>query len=389
MPGGSNMHSFIEIFKDFMFLSSTLEFKKKLNNLNSKNIFSGILMSMAPIVIDEFITFLDKNQLIHRSKFFTTKQSSDLVRNLRNQSLKIRSSESSKVEESIKLMGINFEEYIYDIRITVDEKHELLDINFENVVLNQENDLPTYESLFSIMNTALQSFFSSVDFNYNGHLKNQDLNEFYLNKAQLFEEDYKLEDFSYSTNLLFISSLSEQLTIKDKSFILFNYRTIYSCSIIPMPISSYITVGSIEIDPNETLYKYIAINIEKIGQELLKMKTYFSEKLLEEIDANIEDKRFYSLNRKLRNNLHYSNIDIISTEDMNVIKKYQKNYVETLLSIINSYINISLSEEVKNITLYTNLALKEGLSFKELSRNHEDYYSSFLKTGSIINKNDK
>ncbi len=346
-------------------------------------LFSEALMTIMPIMVEEFIFFTDRNQYIDRSEFFTTEQASKLVKDLRHQSLKIKSSVSTKAKETINKMGINFDCSIYDLQIIVDQNKNLHNINFENLVLDHENNLPTYESLLGIMNAALELFFPMFGLNFEEYLKNLEFNDLHTKNANKFEEDYRLEKFIYSSSLLFNNSLSNQLTNKDKMFILFNYRAIQSCLIFPELIISSIIAGSNEINPNDTLYKYIAINIEKIGQELQKMETTFAKELLHEINKYITDKNFFPLNRKLRNNLHYQEIEKFSSKEMDSIRKFQLVYINTCLDYINSYINISLSEEVRSMTDYVNLALEEGILYDDLLANHEYYYTTFIMTGTI------
>lgn len=380
------MVSFIEVFKDFMFLDSILQFKKNLNNIHSKNLFSGILLTMLPVVSEEFIQFVHGSQKIHRSNFFNSEAASDLIYTLRQHSLKTNASISSRSIGAIKTMGINFDDNVYDLNITIDQNLILHDMNFESYVMSFDENLPAQEALILMMRTYLNIFLDSYGLTYEEFLQDSAVSGFYNDQANSFEEIYNLSKYSYSTNLLFNNSKGKRLTEKDKKFILFNYRFLNSYFIFPKDISYSIEIGEKKIDLSDSLYKYFAINIEKIGQELMKMKTHFSIELLHTINNEITDLDFYPLNRKLRNNIHYKEISEISITDFDSIKTNQYIFINTCIDYIKTYLNIDLNEEVLLMTQYTSIASENSIPFEELINNHEEYYISFLKTGAIKRK---
>ncbi|AGN24567.1 hypothetical protein K210_04820 [Erysipelothrix rhusiopathiae SY1027] len=121
----------------------------------------------------------------------------------------------------------------------------------------------------------------------------------------------------------------------------------------------------------------------------MKMNTSFSQELLHLIEKNIPEIKFYSLNRRLRNNIHYNKINKLSDDDFNLVKNCQAIYIDTCLNFINSHLNINLTNEVISVTEYNRLALEKSIPLEELLRNHKEYYTSFLKTGSIERTNKK
>ena len=176
------------------------------------------------------------------------------------------------------------------------------------------------------------------------------------------------------------------MTEKDKKFILFNYRSLYSHIVIPKDISGSLEMGDKKINPNDSLYKYFAIIIEKIGQELIQMKTEFSNELLDLIDNEITDPKFYPLNRKLRNNIHYNKPSEISKTDFDFIKINQSIYINTCIEYIKSYLIIDLNEDVILMNEFMSLVLKSSIPHEELMNNYEEYYTSFIDTGIIKRK---
>ncbi|AGN24566.1 hypothetical protein K210_04815 [Erysipelothrix rhusiopathiae SY1027] len=226
------MESFIEIFEDFMFLNGVLQFKKSLSNLQSKELFSEVLMIMNPIVVYEFTKYLDDNQMIESSSFFKTQQASYFVRNLRNKSLKIKPSKSSQASNAIKKMGISFEDDIYDLTITIDQNQALHNMNFEQNVLDFDTNIETYESLIHIIQDTLKIIFSILELNYKEIFENENLTIFNDSEARLFEKKLSIRKTIVTLQNLFFSNIKgSKLTKKDKNFILFNYRSIHSCTI--------------------------------------------------------------------------------------------------------------------------------------------------------------
>lgn len=52
------------------------------------------------------------------------------------------------------------------------------------------------------------------------------------------------------------------------------------------------------------------------------------------------DKKFYALNRRIRDNIHYNWISDIKEEEYQVVSNYQHIYLKNVIKVFDEYINI-------------------------------------------------
>ena len=129
--------------------------------------------------------------------------------------------------------------------------------------------------------------------------------------------------------------------------------------------------------------KYKALIIEIIGEELKNMDTVFSNNIKSSLDAHITNKKFWTLNRTLRNNLHYVKTQSLTQDELKVVDQYQPIY----LSIINTHIlkelNIKVDKECITMTNFLKACQRKGLSKTDIEKYYYFYYVKFLITGRV------
>ncbi len=74
------------------------------------------------------------------------------------------------------------------------------------------------------------------------------------------------------------------------------------------------------------MLKYRATLIELIGKDIMKNNTELSNEIKDRLEEVIDD-RWYRLNRKLRNNIHYRETKVISSPELDFIESYQLNII--------------------------------------------------------------
>ena len=80
-------------------------------------------------------------------------------------------------------------------------------------------------------------------------------------------------------------------------------------------------------DMNLFFDKYRALIITVMGDELCQLDTPFANQIKIKIKNVIVDSSFFSLNRKLRNNLHYETTNILTEGERDTIRPNQMTYL--------------------------------------------------------------
>ena len=116
-------------------------------------------------------------------------------------------------------------------------------------------------------------------------------------------------------------------------------------------------------DLKNYIRKYKAIIITIIGNDLIKLETTFSTKIISELD-NIVPKDFYKVNRKLRNHIHYvDEIVPLSKKEEEKLDKYQNIYLNYLYEKIIKNIDINIDVECIAMTKAVQECRKKNMSF--------------------------
>lgn len=355
-----------EIIDDLFCFDFLLELKRRMKNEEAKAYIGNFLRILAPIYIHEIANALDKSGLIAKNKLFspTYKKRINQERQLSAHKNIIASTEAQK---AVAEMGIDFSRKVYDIIIVV-SNGELYDLNFESQVAPLR-DLDFWNYLFLFPRTILETAFSAIS-------PGSDLESIYNNNSsQLDSIARQLDDalsfscYSYSTYKLFQNSNS--LEQSDKILILYRYRMITSLNMISAIIPSlYATIGSKRVIDIEFFFrKYRALLICVLGDELCAMDTPFARQIKAELEANITAPNFFQLNRRLRNNLHYKETDVLTEEEMDVVLKNQRLYLSIIEKHFKHSINIDIDKECKTMTGFQRiLSAQEFLFFVSVNQ---------------------
>lgn len=96
----------------------------------------------------------------------------------------------------------------------------------------------------------------------------------------------------------------------------------------------------VSISLQSFIRKAIAVTIVIIGNEICNMNTNFSNYIMRLFENEINETSFFKLNRKVRNNIHYKEIEQINENDILIIDKYQKKYLKILISAIDEQLSL-------------------------------------------------
>lgn len=377
-----SLETIYEIIGDLICFELILKIKSLVKDIEVKTYLSQFLKILVPIYAYEIADSLQKFGITNKNDFFNPGMKRK-IQEERQKSIKQIIVKSSRVEAIAQDMGLDFNNKVYDMNIII-RNNELIGMNYEDYMDKiDEKNFAFWESLFGFPRRALDAFISSLNFD-------MDLDDvFDRNSKQLEQIASDVENkllcsrYAYSSYNLFSKSTS--LDMIDKVFILYRYRMISSVTNIELVLPSFnINLGSNCIISLEKFFrKYKALIIEIVGSELKNMDTEFCSNIKKSLQSAIQNNKFWSLNRSVRNNIHYVETKLLTEEDLKIIDHYQPIY----LSIINNYIldnlNIQIDKECITMTNFTKACQKKGMTKSDIDKYYYYYYMKFLITGKV------
>lgn len=329
-----------EIMNDAFWLGYILEIKRKISDYNKKEVLSSFLVFFSSIFVEETIK-AEYGGLSGKRKVALKD-----IENLRNHNLKYCPYENSNDTKTIiKEMGIDFNNYMFDLVLYLNE-NDLLDINFRNWDFNKEGNFELLDGIVATPSRWIEILMPDIFEQIKKALS--ELTDIHLKRIN----SLNIEKKSYSSCKFFIKS---KITSNEKLYILQRYGLIKTAMFIENLIKEQIAfnIGEFHFDFKKFITKIKAIMIEMFWNDNIS-----SNSILKQIfDRNAQyiDDKFYSINRKCRNNLHYSDYHYLSKEDKEILLKYQDVYLDNILMVFNN-----------NITYKFGCSYKIGLALAKL-----------------------
>lgn len=203
--------------------------------------------------------------------------------------------------------------------------------NFRNWDLNKKENFELYDGLVATPSRWLEILMPDIYVKILEEMKA--LSKCFINKIT----ESKINKKSYSSYKLFKKG---NINNNEKLYILHRYGLIKTTMFIDNIIKDNISfnIGKLHFDFKNFIMKAKAIIIEMIWNDK-KVSIYNSiiDKIFEKNKRDINDS-FYSVNRKCRNNLHYSDYHFLSKKDITILDKYQDLYLNNVLETFDSYI---------------------------------------------------
>ena len=315
-----------EIIQDFSFLYFLISINSKIKNDNIYRLLDYFCCFIFPVFCDELIKkgYLDDINLSEQSK-----KDINNIKKARTLILKaVPKSNSNYIKTINRLAGINHDEYVLDICIIKYAK-QLIAINYSEFLFSSFNDCQkaTLRDMLFLPKAILESFYKAIGQSFNELDKKIQIEA--EKTARQLDKQHNMKIYSYSSNLLFKNS---RISNEDKPYLLFRY-SIVSISLllellVPVRFSMHCD-GLFQIDSDKTILKIKAIIIEMLFNDK-KNGTAFTDKLLEYAAKSVVDSNFFIVNRKLRDNIHYSLTQDISEEEYAVILRNQNNYLKAV-----------------------------------------------------------
>lgn len=314
-----------EIINDAFWLGFILELKRKVSNISKKEVLASFLIFFSSIFTYE--TLKSNYGKLTEKRAVTLKQINDY----RMYNLKyVHNIGAKNTEKILSEMGVDFENYVFDLTLFVNND-KLIDTNFRNWNSNKKE-------YFELLDGIVATPFRWIEILLPG-LFNQieriliELIDKYLNKIDEFE----LEKKPYASSRLFSSA---NIDNNEKIYILQRYGLVKTIMLLDKLMKENIvfSIGNIEINSNHFFIKIKAIIIELFWNDN-KRNLSVLNKIFELNNAKI-DKRFYILNRKIRDNIHYNWITDIREDEHQFVSNNQDIYLKNIIQVFNKHIDI-------------------------------------------------
>lgn len=370
-----------EILQDSFYFSLLLHIKRSIKDIEIKNYIVMFIKGLSVIFAYELALFLEEYNLLEENQYFKT----NMKERIFNERQWVHQCvvNSKKMHLKLDKMGIDFKKLVYDMNIVLNDSN-LIDMNFET--FNEDNDLEFWNGVFSILEDVSECIIKTIS-NKTRALKKQ-FKLFDLYAVDFYNKitsNISLKRYSYSTYKLF--SLTTNLSEIDKIFILYRYRLVSSVEFIQKIFDGYNYDMEFEkmffIKFENYIRKIKALVIEIVGKDLMKMNSQYSKEVLKNIKEAITEKEFYSLNRKIRNNIHYLHTNSLTNKELEVVDRNQEKYLKVIRNSFYENIFIDIDNECVQMTNFLKECERLGLTDEEIKKDYERKYLSFLYTGKI------
>ena len=354
-----------EIFQDALFFQVLYEITVRMDNYEAVVAADRFLKLQSVVFMSELMKYFDEKHI----ELGIGAEKNEFVRRLNEErndnGIHYSPIGSDRMKNVIKDMGINWGSSCCDINLVVKDNN-VINLNIEDYGIKPDE---FWTNILIIAKSASDGALATVS--------SKITTEVFLEygKEKIIENSKRLENYlsgtrySYSSCVLF--SKAKDLTVEDKVFIMYRYRLIYLAYAFLNSLEGMLvqigTAGTntynIEFDMKSYVRKHVAMVCEMIHIDLDKLKTLqtpFQKALQKDIDNQIGEKSFFPLNRKLRNNLHYSlGTTPLSKKELNLIDKYQPIYIECVLKQCQRKMTVNISEEVKEVTEFLRMLTKK------------------------------
>lgn len=319
---------FCETINDSFWLGIILTVESNLNDLALKYILSDFLLFFSSIFCEETIKYnfgeIKNENSINQS----------IIKNLRKSYLKeCPLYESNKVKTIINSMGIDFDNYVFDIVVFL-TNNGLLDIN-SRMWDKSNNDSRIYNSIIMSPRNWIKNHLPNLE-NELETVRKRVVDELLVRFKKL-----KVKRKSYSTYKLFNTSMiyNEKIYILQRIGLL---KTIMMISNI-IEKGTYISVnGELLLSFDKFMMKVKATIIEIIWNDKKCNNIPFLNNILENLPKEIPD-NFYAINRKCRDNIHYGFYNILNEDENKILNDNQDLYLSYVVNEMEKKVSFKFS----------------------------------------------
>lgn len=328
-----------EMLNDAFALDIITEVIQSVDNVYLKKLLGDFVLFFASIfteeVIDAEMGDIEK----------VSNETLKLIHDLRMKNLKSSPTINSKtIKNKEKDMGIDFEHYVFDTVITVDENSELYDINFRTWEYDNLKE-EYFLKLNQIARTpSLWSKRMLIDNIYEINIYQKLIKLFIIKKIKNIKLTYK----SYPSSKLFNTSIKKE----EKLYIAQRYGLAKSICLLDeiMKDIPEMNIGLMYIDIKKFLRKAKAVLFGIMWNDYKNTNFNIIKEIFEK-NKNVISEDFYQISTNIRNNIHYKTTNPITKKEIEIFDSNEKYYMKNILEVFNKNMSVKFNFNYK-LALY-------------------------------------
>lgn len=324
-----------EFLQDCIAMYICLKTQSKTKDIHLQEVYGFIELYFYSIMLFEFIkiyaSIKEKNkEPIYK---FLNKWRTRFLKTIPKQG-------SETLDKFVNEMGIDFDHYAFDTYVIRNEiNKQVVGISFGvwDLIKATEED----KTNFSVLANVLIATIEKICNQKNIKIIDDDI----VNKVtEVIGEKINIKKYAYASGVMFKGN---GLTEYDKLIVMYYYYFFSIFNIIEKLIPTIkINISGddneVFIDTKRTLLKVRATLIDSFWECIESSNSIIIETIKNKLKTQITNKKGYSLNRKLRNNIHYGTTSYINDEEYSIIDLFQQEYYGAVLDVFNQYISIKL-----------------------------------------------
>lgn len=247
---------------------------------------------------------------------------------------------STTIETIAQEMQIDFDHYFFESFVTINtENDELIGINFGTHDLQIIND-DDWRVFNELIITIIMGMESSYD--RDTVVKIESFCKIY---AKEIEKHMPVKNYIYASGVMF---KNPELCKDDKYIIMYyyTYMKLISYADLLIPPLGYGDDSEFEKEFRVSAMKMKAEMIESFGDCIKEPKTPLSEVISIRVNDHV-DKNAFTLNRRLRNNLHYEYHNYVTPEELAIIDRFQRKYFQMVFMSFDEQLKIRIDRKYR------------------------------------------
>lgn len=324
-----------EVLQDLFTMYICFNIQSKIKNQYIQEIYGYILVFFYSVFLHEMFVsgLVDENPNTDKAK--------EMMKKFRHRFLKRKPFQGkSIIEEITNEMEIDFDHFVYDIRLTVDEhdKNKLYSINlgvWDLLRLDCEKI-----DLFNTLACVPEKLIKDILSDFFGEIDADAILKIIDDACEICAEeiDKKISPikYSYASGVLF---KTPEPVEEDKYLILYYYTYFSLFSMLDEffpPLKTDTKV--IKLNIPYSLKKLKAMLVCAFGEKIMGKDTKIVCDIKRQIEEQYGGTDIFILNRRLRNNIHYEAVDLLSETELIRIDEFQRKYIQIVLSVFNDKI---------------------------------------------------
>lgn len=333
-----------EILNDSFWLGIILTTEDTIKDLTLKALLTDFLLFFSSSFCEEVIIY----------KFGRIKDSNYVSKNKINELRKRYFKKcplynSKSMKNIIEEMGIDFDNCVFDnVLFYIDD--ELIDINSRTWLNKNKSNFDLYNGVVLSPRRWIKNFYPQLNDRF------EEIRKTYVDEFVRRFSEKNVTFKSYVSNNLFDNSLSKNEKIYIMQRIGLLKTTMYFSKIFGN--GNFITIKNeeknIKISFDVFLTKVKAELIELLWNDNCQNSIPFLEKIIENYPNEIPNV-FFPINRKCRDNIHYGFYNELTSEELNILNKYQ-----------DVYLNYVIKEFEKKLKIKFGVGYEIGLALAQL-----------------------